>query len=846
MKKLYVIVIANILLISVLQAQLINVNPDPNGEQWIAGGFKEPTTSEMQIINQIPELKIPLEYQSKLLPTSIDNSLNQYFRPIFNQVGGSCAQASGVGYNFTYEMDFRRNVPANVLQNQYPSHFTYNFLNDGSMENGSTYFDGWNIIKFAGCPNVSDFGGMSPPNDINWITGYNKYFNGMHNKSIDYFKISVNTPEGLEILKNYFNDHGEAAAVGGLVNFSAGATDYTMMNLPAGTPHAGMAVITQWGPSVNHAMTFVGFDDNIKYDFNNDGLYTNNLDINSDGIIDMRDWEIGGLIVANSWGTFWGNSGKCYMMYKLLAETTTNGGIWSNAVYGIHIKPIYDPMLTFKVTLKHNSRKQIRITAGSSPDVNATSPSYTLAFPLFNNQGGNFYMQGGATLADQTIEIGLDVTPLLSNLQNNLPAKFFLMIDEVDPSNSGQGEIVSFSIISYTNGVEETICPETHVALINNSKTTLSIVKSVAFDPVNITTTILPEATFNQPYSQQLNATGGNAPYKWNLKIDYTEQSQQGTFPTINSQQLTPDSDDDGFAKVVLGFPFMFYGNYYDSVYVTTDGSIIFNNEFSYIRTNDNLIVSKAITVYGSDLQIYPSQGDGIWYEGDNNHATFRWKTSLFDVPEDNFEMAVTLYANGEIHFFYGNGITPGIIWTAGVSNGDGVNYSIASISNAPLVLNDTKLKFVGTDFPMGMQLDENGVFHGTPIINDRTWNISFVATDFNYISNSKTIPFTVGYLGLNNINNEMPSITSNPNPFTNEVTCSINDKKPDSKHITIDIIDINGKLISNVCNQVIVLRNNNIIWNGNDISNNQVISGIYFVRIKMDNIVKYQKIIKL
>jgi hypothetical protein len=227
MHKTKLLFILSLLSISITHAQLVNVNPDPNGEPWIAGGFKLPSESEMKQINLIPELSLPKEYKAKNLPFMIDNSFNQYFRPIFNQVGGCCAQASGIAYTFTYEMAFRKNVSANNSYNQYPTHFTYNFLNNGNGSNGSTYFEGWDIIKKAGCPNIADFGGIVPVNIMSWMNGYNKYFNSMHNKTIEYFRIKVYTPEGLQTLKNYLYDHLEGAAVGGVVNFSAGS-DYTM------------------------------------------------------------------------------------------------------------------------------------------------------------------------------------------------------------------------------------------------------------------------------------------------------------------------------------------------------------------------------------------------------------------------------------------------------------------------------------------------------------------------------------------------------------------------------------------------------------------------------------------
>ena len=78
------------------------------------------------------------------------------------------------------------------------------------------------------------------------------------------------------------------------------------------------------------SMTFVGWDDEIQYDFNDDGKFTNDQDINGDGKVDLRDWEKGALIMVNSWGIDWGNGGKAFVMYKLLAETVENGGIQSN------------------------------------------------------------------------------------------------------------------------------------------------------------------------------------------------------------------------------------------------------------------------------------------------------------------------------------------------------------------------------------------------------------------------------------------------------------------------------------------------------------------------------------
>ena len=95
------------------KAELINANPDPNGEPWYVGELS-PITPELQAKwDAIPELKNVVI--SEGLPLEKDNSKERCFRQVFNQRGGSCAQASGVGYTFTYEMNALRGTnPSNT------------------------------------------------------------------------------------------------------------------------------------------------------------------------------------------------------------------------------------------------------------------------------------------------------------------------------------------------------------------------------------------------------------------------------------------------------------------------------------------------------------------------------------------------------------------------------------------------------------------------------------------------------------------------------------------------------------------------------------------------------------
>lgn len=742
--KLKYLVLLFFISITQLSAQdLINLNPDPKGEPWYVGKLRKLTDEDYKKIEQTPKLKLPSNFEKASLPVIVDNSLNKYFRPIFNQTNGCCGQASGIGYNFTYAINFARDLASNTTQTQYPTHYTYNFLNGGA-DNGSFYFDGWEVINANGCPNVNTYGGMYSTL-TSWISGYDKYYSAMQNRTLDVFTIDVSTLQGLIILKAWMNDQLNGSSVGGLANFSAGVTadpsgKFSMKTLPTGTPEAGKVVITHWDSEVNHAMTFVGYNDDIRFDFNGDGQYTNNKDIDGNGILDIRDFEIGGLIMVNSWGESFGNRGKAYVPYKLLAEPKTNGGIGSSIVHVIRAKAAYTPKATIKATITHTSREKLRITAGVSANPSATKPDYILQASIFNYQGGNYSMQGGIREGDKTIEIGLDITPLLSYINSSQVAKFFLVVIEKESNTPSDGSIGSFSLYDYTNGGEETVCTQTNIPITNNDTTLLSVNKTFTFNKVQISTLTLPDAAVGFPYNYTMAAENGTAPYTWDFLIKFDENQKTIPFQSITNQQLTPSSDDDGFSDVSLPFDFPFYDKTYRKIKVSTDGSILFGDQFEYVRDFAGLIATRAITVYGSDLMIYPSDGDGIWCKSTSDSLTIRWRTSKFENADFNADFSATLFPSGIIKFNYGSDITSSTDWISGISIGNGVSYNISSISGLTTIPVNHCISFTPPGFPEGLEINNNGIITLTPTETGKTWPITFKATDYNKISSTKTI----------------------------------------------------------------------------------------------------------
>jgi len=726
---------------------------------------KEPvslTPDELFVLSMVPELKLPEIYKgpnAPLLPVSVDNSTQPYFRSITWQSGYECGQSAGIAFNFTYEIDRLRNLPASALANQYPTHFSWDFFNNANNYQGVSFFDTWEVTKVCGNMNVVDYGGgLNTGGFLRWISGYDKYYNGMKNR-LNYVRaIRVDNPEGLLTLKYWLLDHLENASVGGVANFYAKYFGSIATVLPAGTPEAGKYVQPAWDPNPSHAWTVCGYNDSIRWDYNGDGQYTNTIDINGDGIVDMHDWEKGGLKFANGYaGNGWCNSGFCYLMYKTLADNMGSGGIWNHTVYVLDVKQTCDPKLTMKITLKHNSRNKLKVTAGINTDLLALSPSYTKEYPIFNFQGGDQFMQGGTTEADKTIEFGLDLVPLLNQINPGQQAKYFLQVKEVDPTGSATGEIVNWALIDYTSGTPVTInYPFTNTPILNNTTTLVSQIHAVNFTKPTITTNSLPPAPLNQPYSHTLTASGGTPPYLWDAQLTYPESINTSAFPAITSQALTLTNNNTGYAIKTIDFSFPYYKRSINKLYIYADGYILFDDQpytWPYLIDKNLLFKQTAILApFMTDMTVYPSLGQGVWYEGNANYATIRWKASITGMAGTaTLNFAVKLYASGMIEYYYGDMQYPvSTVWTGGISSGDNKSYQYSLLNGAGSIPANKVDQFTSCGFPVEMQITEDGQFMGTPTHSYSNLPIKFEVTDNNNISSTKVLLFNTYGLLIN------------------------------------------------------------------------------------------------
>jgi hypothetical protein len=115
------------------------------------------------------------------------------------------------------------------------------------------------------------------------------------------------------------------------------------------------------------------------------------------------------------------------------------------------------------------------------------------------------------------------------------------------------------------------------------------------------------------------------------MKYDFIESESGSVFPQVNAQQLTPTNNTSGYATKTLDFDFPFYGETFNTLYLHVNGHVLFDlQNYPWPYFGEPMIQFrgyKGISVFNRDLRLY--SGQGIWYEGDENSATFRWKASI-------------------------------------------------------------------------------------------------------------------------------------------------------------------------------------------------------------------------
>lgn len=469
-------------------------------------------------------------------PDHVNNQATNFFPPIFNQSGGSCGSSANVAYMLCYEINSLRNQDGkHNTDYQFPSHFTWLTCSNSCPES--------TMAERNGIPSVTTYGGQTysryfglqdtEEKDAGWMQGYDKWYSAMFNraKSMGKFQYGLDTPEGIELAKDWLWNHcgdEEFQSGGVFVIGVAAGPEFTLFPNTAANQAAGVMghhYVTTWGPQYNHALTVVGYDDRVEFDLDSNGV-----------IGEKEKGETGAWIIANSWGTGWCDQGTIYCPYAYTYCVGLSGAAWDPAFY--HPRKNYRPLRTIKLLMDHSRRPEICLNAGVAQDTSATEPEFSTSFAHFNYTGslktGSSDIPMLGRWADgyhfEPMELGYDLTDLTANVDRTKPIKYFFYIT-TKYSASGKGNVYKASIMDYEfdrEGIEIPFHIDT-VAILNRGKTTMISV-------------IIPGEQTYKPINLQLNhgTLSWEAPQKSNLRLaGYKIYNNGAEIATVDAKNLT-------------------------------------------------------------------------------------------------------------------------------------------------------------------------------------------------------------------------------------------------------------------------------------------------------------------
>lgn len=307
----------NVAVGGILAANLISMLPvgAQEASQYGLGDNEMSESQVMEFSNQFsseePNYNDEFTNTSQL-PSSVDLSTSAYFPDIGDQGSiGSCTAWATTYYQFTYEANKLNNI-ITTNGNTYSPSWTYNFTNCG-VDKGSYIDNAYNVLKRQGALTLSEMPYNKNAYSFAWSTDTEAMTDALKTRVSVVDRITIPST-GTCITSNNDSDLIAAKALlnAGKVFVVRGYVDnyFSWSTKESYNRPDELVVYRASYTNSSHAMTVVGYDDNVFCDVNGNGV--------------IEDCEKGAFKVANSWGTDWGNDGYIWVLYDALNAVSAN------------------------------------------------------------------------------------------------------------------------------------------------------------------------------------------------------------------------------------------------------------------------------------------------------------------------------------------------------------------------------------------------------------------------------------------------------------------------------------------------------------------------------------------
>jgi C1A family cysteine protease len=689
------------------------------------------------------------------VPAAVDNSTLDAFPPVRSQGSiGSCACFSTTYYTMTHMTGLARgwNNKNTADTQKFSPKWTYNMINGGG-DNGS-----WITTAFAVQMNNGAATWADMPYDSNylqWSLDANVWRNAINYRMAQTGKVSdVDTPTGLANLKallangyvvNYATDiYGwQWGAIGNNPATSAddafvGKSICKFMKLPFG--------------GSGHAMTVVGYNDDIWVDLNGNGQ--------------VEAGEKGALRIVNSWGTGWGEAGFAWISYDALKAASGVSGadntsrqpcFWYKEAYWITARAAYTPKVLAQVTLNHAKRNQLSVALGIA-DTSSTTPTTTWSSSAVNYSGGNWAFNGASTAVD-----GAFVFDFTDIAVSNVNKRWFVRFS--DNASGSALTVKSFQLLDISRSLtaSATGLPKTIDGLTGN-----------VYVDYMLSTEMPPKFDTTKPLDVTSGpVTGGTTVH---ISGQYFTDTSSVLFGAFSATNVAITSNG---TCITCTTP----SNTTDTVSVTVTtpvGSTTLPSAFTYSLAPTVTNISPAfgtidggttVTISGANLST--AQSVKI---GNNTLTTFTaTATSIVLVTPPDVEKAgngnVTVACGGGVVIINGSRAAPSGFNYVELPSIDMDTFASATVGTAfsgSVITGGTDpVSYKATGMPSGLILNTTtGAITGTPL---KSGAFNVVVTVYNGFYATKVVPFNV--LPKTVVENHPPVVMSNafasPNPAT-------------------------------------------------------------------------------